>query len=290
VIRVAAHAKVNLYLHVVGRRADGYHLLDSLVVFADLHDEIAAEAADDLTLAIDGPFAGALADESDNLMLRAARALAEAHGRAPQARLRLTKRIPVSAGIGGGSADAAATLRALAELWSVAIPDDLPLRLGADVPACLADHTLFIAGIGEELFAAPRLPPGYLLLVNPGRALATRDVFGARSGDVSLADPFIEAPADVADFARVLGERSNDLTAAATRLAPEIGLVQEAVAATDGCRLARMSGSGATVFGLYASREEAMRGAATVARAHPTWWTWSGGIRDGAATLTRSTD
>lgn len=291
-IRVAAHAKVNLYLHVVGRRADGYHLLDSLVVFADLHDEIAAEAADDLTLAIDGPFAAALAAESDNLVLRAAHALAEFHGRVPHARLQLTKRIPVSAGLGGGSADAAATLRALAELWSVGIPDDLPLTLGADVPACLAGRTLFLAGIGEELLAAPRLPPGHLLLVNPGCALATRDVFGARAGDFSPAAPLIEAPANVADLARMLGERSNDLTGAATRLAPEIGKVQEAVAVTRGCLVARMSGSGATVFGLYGSREEAARAAATIARAHPAWWTWSGGIRDGdaAATITRSTD
>ena len=280
VIRVAAHAKVNLYLHVVGRRADGYHRLDSLVVFADLHDTLAAAPADDLHLAIDGPFAGALAGEADNLVLRAARALAAAHGREPRTRLTLTKRIPVAAGIGGGSADAAATLRALSQLWSVGIPDDLPLKLGADVPACLAGRPLFMSGIGETLRPAPPLPPAFLLLVNPGVAVATRDVFHRRSGAFSPAAAFAEAPRDAAHLAQILRDRGNDLTQAATAEAPAIGEAEQKVAASEGCLLARMSGSGATVFGLYAEAEAgaAAMAAAAISRERPSWWTWSGAI------------
>lgn len=278
-IRVAAHAKVNLYLHVVGRRADGYHLLDSLVVFADLHDMVSAEPADDLSLTVDGPFADALAGEPDNLVLRAARALAAAHGREPRARLALTKRIPVAAGIGGGSADAAAALRALAELWSVEIPDGLPLKLGADVNACLASQALFMSGVGEVLHAAPGLPPVYLLLVNPGVAVATKDVFRARSGAFSREALFNVAPADAEGLARFLRHRGNDLTAAATVHAPVIKEVRLKVAETEGCLLARMSGSGATVFGLYATAEAAAAAAAQITRDQPAWWTWSGAIR-----------
>lgn len=278
-IRVAAHAKVNLYLHVVGRRADGYHLLDSLAVFAELHDTLVVAPADGLALAIDGPFAGALAGEGDNLVLSAARALANAHGREAGARLTLTKRIPVSAGIGGGSADAAAALHALAELWSVAVPDDLPLKLGADVPVCLAGQPLFMSGIGEALRPAPPLPPAFLLLVNPGVALATKDVFRARTAGFSGAAAFDEAPRDAAHLARILHDRGNDLTAAAAVLAPAIGEAERMVAATGGCLLARMSGSGATVFGLYAGADEAARAAASIRHERPAWWSWSGAIR-----------
>lgn len=278
-IRVAAHAKVNLYLHVVGRRADGYHLLDSLVVFADLHDSLTVEAADDLSLAIDGPFAGALSGEADNLVLKAARALAAATGRDPRLRFTLTKRIPVAAGIGGGSADAAAALRALAELWSVEIPNDLPLKLGADVNACLASQTLYMSGIGELLHTTPAMPPAFLLLVNPGVAVATKDVFRARSGAFSKPAPFDVAPPDAARLARFLMHRGNDLTAAATVHAPVIKEARLKVAETEDCLLARMSGSGATVFGLYASAEAAAAAAETISRDRPGWWTWSGATR-----------
>ncbi|MBL8689918.1 MAG: 4-(cytidine 5'-diphospho)-2-C-methyl-D-erythritol kinase [Rhodospirillaceae bacterium] len=279
VIHVRAHAKVNLYLHVVGKRADGYHLLDSLVVFADLHDDIVAEAADDLSLAIDGPFAEALAGESDNLVLRAARGLSAFHRIEPKAKLKLTKRIPVAAGIGGGSADAAATLDALSRLWSVEIPIALLPKLGADVPACLAGRPLFMSGIGEQLAPAPALPPTSILLVNPGVAVATKDVFRARNGPFSQTAPFNVAPLDAQRLARFLLHRKNDLTAAATIHAPEIREARERIGATEGCLLARMSGSGATVFGLYASDEEAARAAAAIAGERPAWWCWSGAIR-----------
>ena len=278
-IRVAAHAKVNLYLHVVGRRADGYHLLDSLVVFADLHDSLTVEPADALSLAIDGPFAEALSGEADNLVLKAARGLADAHGLEPKVRVTLTKRIPVAAGIGGGSADAAAVLRALAELWSVDIPFELALKLGADVNACLVSHTLYMSGIGETLNSAPVLPPSFLLLINPGVAVATKDVFRARSGPFSKPAPFNVAPADAARLARFLMHRGNDLAAAAMVHAPVIKEARQRVAETEGCLLARMSGSGATVFGLYASAAAAAAAAEAISRDRPGWWSWSGPIR-----------
>jgi len=280
-VRVAAHAKINLYLHVIGKRADGYHLLDSLAVFADLHDEVAVEAADELSLTIDGPFASALASETDNLVLRAARGLAEATRREPKVRIRLTKRIPVAAGIGGGSADAAAALRALAALWSVEIDPSVALKLGADVTVCLASETRFMSGIGETLEPAPDLPPLHLLLVNPGIAVATKDVFRARSGPFSQPARFSEAPQDAAQLARLLLPRRNDLTAAAELNAPAIRIVREAIGGTEGCLLARMSGSGATVFGLYAAAEEAGRAHETIARNQPGWWCWNGGVRKG---------
>jgi len=154
-----ARAKINLFLHVTGRRSDGYHLLDSLAVFADVHDAIEAQPSDTLSLTIDGPFGQALAAESDNLVLRAARALAEAAGTRPAAALRLTKNLPVASGIGGGSADAAATLRALSALWNIAIPPALPESLGADVPVCMASRACRMQGIGEILAPAPALPP-----------------------------------------------------------------------------------------------------------------------------------
>ena len=182
----AAPAKVNLYLHVTGRRADGYHLLDSLVVFAGIGDVLEAAPSDTLSLHVEGRFAAGLADEPDNLVLRAARALAAAAGVPARARLVLQKNLPVASGIGGGSADAAAALRLLSRLWDLRpAPSEmarLALALGADVPVCLAGRASRMSGIGEQLAAAPRLPICGIVLVNPGVAVATADVFRARHG------------------------------------------------------------------------------------------------------------
>ena len=184
-----APAKINLWLNVVGRRADGYHLLDSLVAFTDLADEIEASPSDRLSLTVDGPFAATLADEADNLVLKAARLLADRAGVAPRVALRLGKHIPVAAGLGGGSADAAAALRALIDLWRVALPVeelfDLAARLGADVPMCLAGRAALVSGVGERLAPAPPLPPCAILLVNPGMPLPTPEVFARRQGAFS---------------------------------------------------------------------------------------------------------
>jgi len=273
-IRQTAPAKVNLYLHVVGRRADGYHAIDSLVAFAGIGDGLTAGAADELTLAVEGPFAGALPAPGDNLVLAAARRLAAAAGVAPRAALRLVKRLPVAAGIGGGSADAAAALRALARLWGVATVDlaGLAASLGADVPVCLAARASLVAGIGERLRPAPALPVVSAVLVNPGVALATAAVFAAREGAFSTPAPPIEAPADAAALAQALATRSNDLEAPARRLAPVIDAVLAALAAQPGCLIARMSGSGATCFALFAGPGAAATAAERIAAARPDWW------------------
>ncbi len=272
-----APAKVNLFLHVTGRRSDGYHLLDSLAVFADVHDDIKAEPANTLSLTIDGPFGQALTAEPDNLVLRAARALAQAVGMRPAATLRLTKNLPVASGIGGGSADAAAALRALSALWDVAIPEMLPASLGADVPVCMASRACRMQGIGEILIPAPSLPACGLVLVNPGVAVATPAVFRARTGAFSPAADLPPAWPDAAAMAEGLARLTNDLQAPAEALCPPITEVLAALRAWDGCLLARMSGSGATCFGLTTTPAQAVQAAAALAR--PGWWCWGGSLR-----------
>ena len=271
-----ARAKVNLFLHVLGRRADGYHLLDSLVVFAETGDVVGAEAADDLSLALSGPFASGLETGDGNLVLRAARAAAQATGIGAGARLTLDKRLPVASGIGGGSADAAATLRALNRLWDLRLDEArlaaIALPLGADIPVCLASRPARMGGIGEVLAPAPLLPRFGLVLANPGLPLATSAVFAARTG------PF-DTPADLPqgwetaqDMARDLARLRNGLEAAARTLCPTLAMVLDALASLPGCLLARLSGSGPTGFALFATAEEANVAAASLRRLHPDWW------------------
>jgi 4-diphosphocytidyl-2-C-methyl-D-erythritol kinase len=280
-----ARAKINLYLRVVGRRGDGYHLLDSLVAFCDLADTITVAPAGDLTLTIDGPLAGALAADSpeNNLVLRAARLLAGRAGIVPMAAIRLTKRIPVAAGLGGGSADAAATLLALVDLWRVAMPQeelfDLAASLGADVPMCLAGRAAQVSGIGERVGPAMALPTAGVVLVNPGVPLATPPVFAAFARMVvpfSAAAPLEATSPDIATLGAELARRGNDLTDAATTEVPAIEDVQRALSATAGCRVAQMSGSGATVFAHYDDIDAARAAAAIIVRDHPTWWHHAG--------------
>jgi 4-diphosphocytidyl-2-C-methyl-D-erythritol kinase len=272
-----APAKVNLWLNVVGRRDDGYHLLDTLVAFADLADTVEAVPADRLALELRGPEAAGLAGEDDNLVLKAARLLADRAGVSPRALLKLDKHIPVAAGLGGGSADAAAALRALVELWRVALPIeelfDLAARLGADVPMCLACKPAVASGIGEKLAAAPPLPECGLLLVNPRVALATVDVFRARAPWFSPAKPIATPWRDLLDFSEALAARGNDLTNAAVGLQPVIGEVLAALRESDDAHYAAMSGSGATCFALFDDVERATR----AARSLPAgWWTHAG--------------
>ncbi len=275
-VGVTAPAKLNLYLHITGRQSDGYHLLDSLVVFAGVGDCLTVSPADSLSLELTGPFAVALADVADNLVLRAARLLARAGGIEARAAIRLDKHLPVAAGLGGGSADAAAALDALATLWDLApAADDLAamaLELGADVPVCCAGRATFVGGIGEDLAAPPPLPPVWGVLVNPGVALSTAAVFGELGGVFSAADRFSEAPADGAALAALLAARSNDLEAPARRLCPAVDQALAALAAEPRCLLARMSGSGATCFGLFANAGHGAAAAHRIAAAHPEWW------------------
>lgn len=275
----AAPAKVNLYLHVTGRRADGYHLLDSLVVFAGEGDRIEVAPAGDFSLEVTGPFAAEVPGGGDNLVLRAARALAEAASGAAAGRgaaIRLEKRLPVASGIGGGSADAAATLRALVRLWRLQ-PEPtalsrLALALGADVPMCLDGRPAFVAGVGEELTPAPALPPFALLLVNPRVALPTPKVFAGRRGPFSPSGRFARSPRDAAELATLLADRRNDLSPPAIALVPEVADLLQLLAATPGVRLARMSGSGATCFALLDDAAAAGAAARSISAARPGWW------------------
>ena len=273
-LRLAAPSKVNLYLHVTGRRADGYHLLDSLVVFTALSDELELSLADGMSLSVRGAFAENTGPPEDNLVLRAARALAGAAKVDMGMAAVLTKNIPAAAGLGGGSADAAAALRGLMRLWGIP-PDavDLPaiaLELGADIPVCLAARPSFVGGVGEKIEAAPALPAAGLLLVNPGVALATPSVFTGRRGGFLPPGRFDESPASAVALAAMLRERENDLTGAAISLAPVISNVLDALELSPGCHLARMTGSGATCFGLFDDESAAASAAGEIMR--DGWW------------------
>lgn len=273
----AAPAKLNLCLHVTGRRPDGYHLLDSLVVFADVADRVSAAPGQGLSLRVTGPEGPALATEADNLILRAARSMGVTH-----ISLLLDKHLPVAAGIGGGSADAAAALRALARLTGHSLPSDAEvLRLGADVPVCLAGRPARMSGIGEVLAPLPPLPPLWVVLANPRVAVPTPRVFVALPSreNPPLPDLRPAALASARAFADWLGSHTrNDLVAPARTVAPVLMEVQAALAATPDCLLARMSGSGGTHFALYASAEDARTAARSLTAAHPGWWIASGQI------------
>ncbi|MCQ0968999.1 4-(cytidine 5'-diphospho)-2-C-methyl-D-erythritol kinase (plasmid) [Paracoccus sp. TK19116] len=268
----AAPAKINLALHVTGRRADGYHLLDSLVAFARSGDEVRLTDGP-LSLTLDGLFAIGLGDGDDNLCLRAAR-LAGA-----EASIHLTKNLPIASGIGGGSADAAAVLRGLARLGH-SLPDD-PERLGADIPVCLAGRPARMRGVGERLDPVPPLPPMPMVLVNPGVALSTPNVFAAldRTDHAPLPEPEWTGADTLLHW---LARTRNDLQPAAQRLVPAI---TDVLAALDshGARLSRMSGSGATCFGLFDDDATAARAAAALSRRG--WWAVATELAQGPAAV-----
>jgi len=274
-----APAKINLYLHVVGRRDDGYHLLDSLVAFTEYGDRLIARPADDLTLRIEGPFGRGLAGAGgDNLILRAARALQDASGVRAGAALTLVKNLPVSSGIGGGSTDAAATLRLLAQLWGLNIDDarlsDIGLPIGADVPVCVAGVTCSMRGIGEKIVPVDPVPYCAVVLVNGGEAVSTPAVFAARRGDFSNGAEW-ETPDDFNPFVAGLRTRTNDLAPAARTVSPVIDDVLASLESTEGCALARLSGSGGTCFGLFADQSSAERAVMDIRSSHPAWWSVS---------------
>lgn len=253
----AAPAKVNLALHVTGRRADGYHLLDSLVVFTEVGDVVSV-APGPLSLTLTGPFAAGVPGGDDNLCLRAARAVGA------QAGITLDKRLPPASGIGGGTADAAAVLRALGRV------PDRPEHLGADLPACLLSQPLRMCGVGEIVLPV-RLPGLHLVLVNPRVEVPTPAVFAALDRRDSPALPPLPADCDAGALVAWLGGTRNDLQPPAIALAPVIG---RALAALDGAgaALARMSGSGATCFGIFSDAGAASDAAARIGAAFPGWW------------------
>jgi 4-diphosphocytidyl-2-C-methyl-D-erythritol kinase len=278
-LRSFAPAKVNLYLHVTGKRADGYHLLDSLIVFAGIGDYIEAQAAGELSLTITGATGHLLEANEDNLVLKAARALAAAGNVPPYATITLEKNLPVASGIGGGSADAAATLRVLSKLWNLKIPlEPIALSLGADVPVCLARKTCRMTGIGEALQKGPAMPDMGLVLINPGVPVPTKEIFAARKGPFS---PVVNPPVawrETKFLAADIADHKNDLQAPAIARVPEIAAVLEILRDDKKCLLARMSGSGATCFGLYENPADAAMAAHTIR--HPSWWKWGGGLAE----------
>ncbi len=280
VLRRFAPAKINLFLHVGDKRADGYHDLLSLVVFADVGDQLTAKTSDRLSLRTSGPFAAALSGDADNLVLKAARALsawAAARGVKPSgAEVTLEKNLPIASGLGGGSSDAAAALLMLAQLWALPVGIDelheIALSLGADVPVCLNARPAFMLGMGDVLKPATGLPQFFLVLVNPGVSVSTAQIFkalGARTGTV---EPKTFAGATAHDLALWLDHLTNDLAAPAVEFAPVITRVETAITATEGCLLARMSGSGATCFGIYETHDGATAAAEAIAKAHSDWW------------------
>lgn len=286
VIRERAYAKLNLYLHVVGRRADGYHLLDSLVAFAGIGDVLTlTPGRGGLSVKVGGPFAAGVPAGEDNLVHRAIHDLAAACGRPANVHVALEKNLPVAAGIGGGSADAAAALRAAARMWQVEETDGICMtiagRLGADVPMCLRSDTAIISGIGDVTERVLDLPPLHAVLVNPGIPVATPDVFRAYDDlhrpQIDTA-PFLFREGDLESFVAALALRANHLEAAACALHPEISHVLAYLRARRGCMLARMSGSGATCFGLFASVDDARRAVDDVANDEPDWWVVSAAL------------
>ena len=272
-----APAKINLTLHVTGQRDDGYHLLDSLVVFADIGDTVSVASADALSLTLAGPEAADLAAEPDNLVLRAARLLAPDRGAA----LTLTKRLPVASGIGGGSADAAAAIRALAGLWSLPLPAPGELlALGADVPVCLDPAPRRMSGIGELLSAVPPLPEMDIVLVNPRVPVSTPEIFRSlqQKNNPPMSQDLPKWP-DREAFISWLEAQRNDLAAPAIRQQPVISEVLEELRAS-GALFAGMSGSGATCFGLFPPDGQSAKSIAKAGfhLAHPDWWCAHGRI------------
>jgi len=282
-------AKVNLSLRVVGRRADGYHDLESVVAFADCADRLTLEPGGELKLATTGPLAAACGDTADNLVFKAAKLLAEAVPNLKLGAFALDKVLPVAAGIGGGSADAAAALRLLARLNNLSLDDPrlqkVALATGADVPVCLLSRACDMTGVGEQLLplALPSMP---CVMVNPRVPVATKDVFqalGLRNGELLVgatsvlgAPAWPEEGASIADWVEVLETVANDLEAPAMRIEPVIGKVLEALRDSAGVKLARMSGSGATCFAIHGAPTEAHAAAERIRRDHPGWWVHAG--------------
>lgn len=267
-MRVFAPAKVNLSLHVTGRRDDGYHLLDSLVVFAGTGDWLEIEPARELRLSVTGPLSAGVPADRRNLVWRAAEAFAQRDGAA----IVLEKNLPHAGGIGGGSADAAAALRGLSELWDTPVPETAQLlRIGADVPVCLESRPARMRGIGEVLEPVPQLPPLWLVLVSPGVAVPTGPVF--QSMDVVDNPPLFMADwADTDGFLSWLSATRNDLERIVSASVPEVAEVLKALSAEARCRLARMSGSGGTCFGMFTEEAEARAAAARLASRNSAWW------------------
>lgn len=276
-ITLSAPAKLNLYLHILGRRPDGYHLLESLVVFTSLVDQLMVEEAADLSLRVEGEFATQVGSLEKNLVLRAARALQAHTATTRGAAITLHKQIPVGAGLGGGSADAAATLRALNQLWQLGLNDAalqrIALPLGADVPMCLAARPSIARGIGEQLEPVTHLAPLHALLVYPHAALLSAEVYAHYRHQTARPTPALPDTPDAAAWLAALAPTRNDLQSPAITLRPEVAEVLLALETVHpSSDYVRMTGSGACCFALYANAAEASRAATSLAAQYPDWW------------------
>lgn len=286
-LTVFAPAKINLYLHVTGRLDNGYHLLDSLVAFADIGDEISIEPAPEFKFSIEGPYANAFgpkdrdhSPDSSNLAVQAVWLLAQSAQKVPNVRIRLTKNLPLASGIGGGSSDAAAVIWGLLEWWK--IPKQAPYvqglmaRLGADVPVCLKCRPARVRGIGDILDPAPALAEIPVVLINPGRPCMTGEVFSRFSGKFREPVALTSGLEKIDALVSFLNQQDNDLLRPALEMVPEIGNILSALAPQDGCLFTRMSGSGATCFGLFENEVFALKAAQDLRRDNPDWWVKKG--------------
>lgn len=272
-----APAKINLYLHVTGKREDGYHLLDSLTVFTPgIADSIHIERSDCFSFAMNGPFANAIADEDieRNLAVRAARLYAAATGKGDTVSIRLEKNIPAGAGLGGGSSDAAAVIRAMEKLFAQDLPNRMEnlLSIGADVPVCYHRRTCRFEGIGEKISGIPPLPPLSILIVWPACHSSTQDVFAKRSKEYSTDAISPNSFGNTQQFIDLLNKTHNDLYDAASSILPDIAAARALIEQQDGCLLARMSGSGSAVFGLFPDQNSCTSAHKSIQTAQPAWW------------------
>ncbi|HAJ90386.1 MAG TPA: 4-(cytidine 5'-diphospho)-2-C-methyl-D-erythritol kinase [Rhodospirillaceae bacterium] len=275
-----ALAKINLYLHMTGRAENGYHYLDSLVVFTSLYDGIQINSSDKFHLNITGnDDLSANCDEQDNLIYRAAHLLAQHLGIAPNVHIELTKNIPLAGGLGGGSADAAATLLLLKELWHIPnhdIVENVAALLGSDIVACLHNKPVIMRETGNMILPAPQLPPLSGLLINPNVPCPTPDVYKAYANSKAafseniLFPPHFASAASLCDF---LNQHThNDLTASAIKVAPPIKSVLDEMEKLPHVLLSRLSGSGATCFAIFSTAEDAQESSLKMQTNHPDWW------------------
>ena len=278
-------AKINLFLHITGRLNNGYHTLDSLVAFADIGDHITLHAADTFSLNIQGPYANDLSpnDTADNLITKATYALAKHLGKRPNIKITLTKNLPIAAGIGGGSSNAAATIRGLIQWWDASCKDDdlqdICTKLGADMPVCYHNKPAYMQGTGEIItpLKAP-LPELGIILINPNKPCPTQPVFAQIKPPYSSALTLPEDFQSQTNLITFLKEQRNDLTNAACSAIPDIQMILDTLNNEPECQIARLSGSGATCFGLFTNKNAANKAAQTLKKNHPDCWIESGTI------------
>jgi 4-diphosphocytidyl-2-C-methyl-D-erythritol kinase len=275
-INLLAPAKINLFLHLTGKRDDGYHLLQSLMIFVDVGDRLEIAPYDGLFIDVDGPFAGDMSAPHDNLVYKAAVLLAEDYKMQPRGRITLEKNLPIASGVGGGASDAAAALTGLARLWGLPEEPDrlhrIAQKLGSDVPACLVRSPVWAEGTGDKMTRLPGMPDMHFVLVNPRKATPTSEVFRRFRRRFSAPIQFTGRRKTMHEWIADLKLYRNDLTDAATEICPDITVALQSIADTPNCHFARLSGSGSTCFGVYDNPAAAYAAVNKLRERHPDWW------------------